>query len=65
MENLGKTVTGWAKDGPVGKTRLYDALNSGALKGHKHGSHTIILTEDYLAYLKSLPDYEPSQAAAA
>ena len=64
MDQLGNTVTGWAKSGPIGKTKLYQAINSGELPARKNGSHTIILTEDFLAYLKSLPDYEPAQAAA-
>jgi len=64
MKKLGDTVTGWAEDGPIGKTKLYVAINSGELPARKHGSSTIILTEDYLVYLKSLPEYEPAQAAA-
>jgi hypothetical protein len=63
IEKLGDTPTGWAEDGPIGKTKLYEAMNSRALKAHKNGAHTIILTEDYLAYLKSLPEYEPDNPA--
>jgi len=49
---------------PVGKTRLYEAINSGALKAHKQGAHTIIMRDDLDAWLRSLPEYEPAPRAA-
>lgn len=42
----------------VGRTKLYEALNSGALKGHKLGKRTIILIEDLESYLSNLPTYD-------
>ena len=47
-----------------GKTRLYEAINSGALKAHKQGAHTIIMHDDLEAWLRSLPEYEPAPKAA-
>lgn len=41
----------------IGRTKLYDEISSGRLKAKKLGSKTIILTEIWINYLKSLPDY--------
>ena len=47
----------------MGKTRFYELVNSGALKAHKSGVRTVVLARDAQAYLDSLPEYEPRQAA--
>ena len=64
MEMLAYKIPEAVRVAPVGKTRLYEALNSGSLKAHKQGAHTIILRDDLLAWLRSLPDYQPPQAPA-
>ena len=64
MEMLAYKIPEAVQVAPVGKTRLYEALNSGALKAYKQGAHTIIMRDDLLAWLRSLPDYEPAQTAA-
>ena len=64
MEKLAYKIPEAVQVAPVGKTRLYEALNSGALKAHKQGAHTMILRDDLLAWLRSLPDYKPALAAA-
>ena len=61
MEKIAYRIPELIEAGPVGKTKLYEAINSGALPAHKHGSRTIIMAEDYLAYLRSLPKYEPGK----
>ena len=47
----------------IGRRKLYEALNSGALKARKNGKRTVILKDDADAYLNSLPHYQPKQAA--
>ena len=64
MDKIAYKITEAVEIAPVGKTRLYEALNSRALKAHKQGSHTLIMHDDLEAWLRSLPDYEPAQAAA-
>ena len=64
MDMLAYKIPEAVQVAPVGKTRLYEALNSGALKAHKQGSHTIIMRDDLEAWLRSLPDYEPTKALA-
>jgi len=44
--------------GPPGRTRIYEELKAGRLKAKKNGKRTIILHDDYMEYLHSLPDYE-------
>ncbi len=60
MEKLAYKIPEAVQVAPVGKTRLYEAINSRALKAHKQGSHTIIMADDLKAWLRSLPDYQPS-----
>lgn len=44
------------------RTKIYEALNNGSLKGKKRGASTVILPADAEAYLGGLPDYEPRPA---
>jgi excisionase family DNA binding protein len=39
----------------IGKTKLYEAINSGKLKARKAGKRTLILADDLRHYLSSLP----------
>jgi excisionase family DNA binding protein len=39
----------------IGRTKLYEAINSGELKAHKAGKRTLILSDDLRDYLSSLP----------
>lgn len=40
-----------------GRTKLYQAINSGALKAKKYGKRTVILKEDLEEFLSNLPEY--------
>ncbi|MFI0843957.1 hypothetical protein [Mesorhizobium sp. IMUNJ 23232] len=42
-----------------GRTLLYDAIGEGKLIARKEGRRTVILHDEYLAYLKSLPAIPP------
>jgi excisionase family DNA binding protein len=39
----------------IGVTRIREAVGSGALVAHKHGTRTIILPDDLKAWLKAMP----------
>lgn len=47
---------------PVGHQSIYDAINTKQLRAKKNGKRTIILVDDYKAWIASLPDYEPKAA---
>ena len=49
---------------PGGRTRLYDAIKAGQLVARKIGRQTIILDDEYQAYLQSLPKFEAKAEAA-
>ncbi len=54
-----------AEAASVGRTKIYEALNTGALKARKQGRRTIILAGDLSGWLESLPDYHrPSRNGA-
>jgi hypothetical protein len=50
---------------PGGRTRLYDAIKAGQLIARKIGRQTIVLDDEYTAYLQSLPKIEPKREAVS
>lgn len=61
VERLAFSIPTAAEAADTSRSELYEALKCGALKAKKNGRRTIILRDDLMAYLASLPDY---QAAA-
>ena len=47
----------------IGRTNLYKAINSGALKARKFGKRTIILRDDLNAFLASLKSYPTTEGS--
>jgi excisionase family DNA binding protein len=46
----------------LSRTHIYEALNRGDLKAVKAGRRTLIPYDDLMAYLASLPAYQPGGA---
>jgi excisionase family DNA binding protein len=42
----------------IGRTKLYEAIAKGDLKARKFGARTIILRDDLVGFLKSLPEVQ-------
>ena len=55
IEKHGLTIHEACNYSGIGKTKLYEAINSGKLKARKAGKRTLILSDDLRDYLSSLP----------
>jgi len=55
IEKHGLTIQEACTCSGIGKTKLYEAINSGKLKARKAGKRTLILSDDLRDYLSSLP----------
>ena len=55
IEKHGLTIHEACTFSGIGKTKLYEAINSGKLKARKAGKRTLILSDDLRDYLSSLP----------
>jgi excisionase family DNA binding protein len=42
----------------IGRTKLYEAISAGALIARKCGSRTIVLRDELMRYLRSLPEVQ-------
>jgi excisionase family DNA binding protein len=54
---LGRSINDAALKAGIGRSTIYGAVNSGALKAKKLGRRTLILDADLKTYLDSLPSY--------
>ncbi len=57
MQKLCYTIDEAQAEGAGGKTAIYAAIKSGALKARKRGRNTVILAADLTQYLESLPHF--------
>jgi excisionase family DNA binding protein len=58
-----RTIEDTAQHVKCGRTTIYAAIKSGALKARKIGRHTIILDQDLREWLASLPMRQAVQPA--
>ena len=59
----GNRISFYVQQGPLGRSAIYAAIASGALKARKAGRATIILEEDWQQFLRELPPVTQSKAA--
>lgn len=57
VERLAFSIPAAAEVADTSRSEIYEALKCGALRAKKNGRRTIILRDDLMAYLASLPDY--------
>lgn len=63
MSRPAHTIDQLIDEGPFNRTALFAAIAAGKLPARKLGRRTIILDEDYQAFLKNLPAARPVKAA--
>ena len=63
MAKLAFTIAEAVEAGAGGRTAVYEAIKSGALKARKRGRSTVILAADLEEYLQNLPDFHEKVAA--
>jgi hypothetical protein len=54
-EKMSYSVDQLARSEPLSRSKIYEEIARGNLKARKAGRRTLILTEDYRAYLDALP----------
>ena len=64
-DKLSFTLPEWGEVTGESRSYTYEAMRDGRLKAKKRGRRTIILRDDGIEYLKSLPDYEPTSSREA
>ena len=55
MDKLTYTIDQIARAGPLSRSKIYEEIAAGRLKARKAGRRTVILAQDYQAYLEALP----------
>jgi hypothetical protein len=59
MSSQARKIDKVVEDGPFSRSTLYKAISEGKLVARKHGRTTVVLDEDWAAFLRSLPKLEP------
>ncbi len=62
MVKLAYTIPEVVEAGGGGRTAIYEAIKSGALKARKRGKRSVILAADLAQYLENLPDFHDQKA---
>lgn len=55
MRKIAYTVDEAVAAGPIGRSKIYEAMRRGDLPAHKCGRRTFVLVEDFERYLKAQP----------
>ena len=58
MDPLVYSIAETCEHAHIGRTALYNAINAGQLRAVKRGRRTMILHEDLVRYVQSLPQLE-------
>jgi hypothetical protein len=64
FSNLAYSIGELADKGPIRRSSIYNQIAAGRLRARKIGRRTIILDEDWRAFLAGTPIVEPAKGAA-
>lgn len=64
-DKLAFLIAEWTHITGESRSATYEALRDGRLRAKKRGRRTVILRDDGIEYLKSLPDYVPTSSREA
>ena len=59
IQKLAFTVDEFAQAASIGKTAVYEAINANELIARKRGKSTLIVLQDAVQFLQSLPTLKP------
>ena len=60
FSKLAYSIRELAKNGPIGRSSIYNQIAAGRLRARKIGRRTVILDEDWRAFLTAAPPLEPA-----
>jgi hypothetical protein len=63
FSKLAHSIRELAKNGPIGRSSIYNQIAAGRLRARKIGRRTVILEEDWRAFLASTPAMAPAKNA--
>jgi hypothetical protein len=63
LSNLAYSIGELADKGPIRRSSIYNQIAAGRLRARKIGRRTIILDEDWRAFLAGTPIVEPAKGA--
>jgi hypothetical protein len=63
FSKLAFSIRELANKGPIGRSSIYNQIAAGRLRARKIGRRTVILDEDWRAFLASTPVMAPSNSA--
>jgi hypothetical protein len=61
FSKLAYSIRELAKNGPIGRSSIYNQIAAGRLRARKIGRRTVILDEDWQAFLASTPAMAPAK----
>jgi hypothetical protein len=59
MNKTAYLISDLVEIGPLGRSKIFAEIRAGRLPARKAGNKTVVMADDYKAYLNSLPPVEP------
>lgn len=63
MNKAAYSVTELVAIGPLGRSKIFTEIRAGRLPARRAGNRTVVMADDFEAYLSNLPPVEPRPTA--